>query len=129
MYRANEYYIYFIYLLESNFFKVNFKKINFRKINYFSMFGSVIENKAMFVFWNSLYGKSLSKFSCVCLSLGKLVNRKHFPVKVKFDLVSRKVFSWRIWAENTFWKLWKFKNIILFADYIKFDPQSFDCYI
>jgi len=23
----------------------------------------------------------------------------------------------------------KFKNIILFADYIKFDPQTFDCYI
>jgi hypothetical protein len=23
----------------------------------------------------------------------------------------------------------KFKNIILFADYVKFDPQTFDCYI
>ena len=23
----------------------------------------------------------------------------------------------------------KFKNIILFADYIKFGPQTFDCYI
>jgi len=23
----------------------------------------------------------------------------------------------------------KFKNIILFADYIKFDPQTFNCYI
>jgi hypothetical protein len=23
----------------------------------------------------------------------------------------------------------KFRNIILFADYIKFDPQTFDCYI
>jgi hypothetical protein len=23
----------------------------------------------------------------------------------------------------------KFRNIILFADYIKFDPQIFDCYI
>jgi hypothetical protein len=42
-------------------------------------------------------------------------------------LVSRKVFSWKIWAENTFWKLWKFKNIILFVDYIKFDPQTFNC--
>jgi len=77
--------------------------------------------KAMFVSWNSLSGKSLFKLSCVCLSLGKLVNgkhfpvngeyfpvngehfpvnekhfsvnKKHFPVKEKFGLVSRKVFS------------------------------------
>jgi len=54
----------------------------------------------MFVFRNSLSRKSLSKLSCVCLPLGKLVNgkhfpvnRKHFPVKEKFGLVSRKVFS------------------------------------
>jgi hypothetical protein len=36
-----------------------------------------------------------------------LVNTKYFPVKEKFGLVSRKVFSWKIWAENTFRKLWK----------------------
>jgi hypothetical protein len=68
----------------------------------------------MFVSRNSLTGKPLFKFSCVCLSLGKLVNEKHFPVnkehfpvnekhfpvnekhfrvKEKFGLVSRKVFS------------------------------------
>ena len=54
----------------------------------------------MFVSRNSLYGKSLSKLSCICLSLGKLVNGKHFPVngkhfpvKEKFGLVSRKMFS------------------------------------
>jgi hypothetical protein len=34
-----------------------------------------------------------------------LVNGKHFSVKEKFGLVFRKVFSWKIWAENTFWKL------------------------
>jgi len=38
-------------------------------------------------------GKPLSKLSCVYFSLGKLVNGKHFPVKEKFSLVSRKVFS------------------------------------
>ena len=85
--------------------------------------------KAMFVSWNSLSGKPLSKLSYICLTLGKLVNGKHFSVKEKFGLVSRKVFSWKIWAENTFRKLWKFKNVILFADYIKFGPQTFDCYI
>jgi hypothetical protein len=60
----------------------------------------------MFFSWNSLSGKPLSKLSCVCLPLGKLVNGKHFPVngkhfpvngkhfpvKEKFGLVSRKVF-------------------------------------
>jgi hypothetical protein len=59
-------------------------------------------------------GKPLSKLSCVCLLLEKVVNGKHFPVKgkhflvkEKFSLVFRKVFSWNIWAENTFRKLWK----------------------
>jgi len=47
----------------------------------------------MFVSRNSLSGKPLSKLSCVCLPLEKLVNEKHFPVKEKFGLVSRKVFS------------------------------------
>jgi hypothetical protein len=61
----------------------------------------------MFVFWNLFLWKSIFKFSCVCLSLEKLVNEKHFPVKEKFDLISRKVFSWKIWAENTFRKMWK----------------------
>jgi len=61
----------------------------------------------MFVSWKVVFGKPLSKLSCVCLPLGKLVNEKHFPVKGKFGLVSRKVFSSKIWAENTFQKLWK----------------------
>jgi hypothetical protein len=74
------------------------KKIGlvFRKV--FSFF-------VVFVFWKVVSGKSLSKLSCVCLPLGKLVNGKHFPVKGKFGLVFRKMFSWKIWAENTFRKL------------------------
>jgi hypothetical protein len=59
----------------------------------------------MFVSRKLVFGKPLSKLSCVCLPLGKLVNEKHFPVKGKFGLVFRKVFSWKIWAENTFRKL------------------------
>jgi hypothetical protein len=46
----------------------------------------------MFVFRKVVSGKSLSKLSCVCLPLGKLVNEKHFPFKGKFGLVFRKVF-------------------------------------
>jgi len=47
----------------------------------------------MFVSWKMVSGKPLFKLSCVCLPLEKLVNGKHFPVKEKFGLVSRKVFS------------------------------------
>jgi hypothetical protein len=36
---------------------------------------------AVFVFRKVVSGKSLSKLSCVCLQLGKLINEKHFPVK------------------------------------------------
>ena len=63
--------------------------------------------KAMFVSRKVVSRKPLSKLFYVCLPLEKLVNGKHFPVKGKFSLVSTKVFSWKIWAENTFRKLWK----------------------
>jgi uncharacterized protein YpbB len=56
--------------------------------------------KVVFVSWKVFSEKSLSKLFCVCLSLEKLVNgkhftvnKKHFPVKEKFGLVFRKVFS------------------------------------
>jgi hypothetical protein len=84
---------------------------------------------AVFVFRKVVSGKQLFKLSYICLSLEKLVNGKHFSVKGKFGLVSRKVFSWKIWAENTFRKIMKNLEMSLFADYIKFDPQTFDCYI
>ena len=149
----------------------------------------------MFVSRKVVSGKPFFKLSCVCLSLGKLVNGKHFPVngkyflvngkhfqsilvKEKFDLVFRKVFSFSCvsFPKSGFWEIifqtflclfasrkvgqWKtlsskrkiylgfqesvfLKNlggkyflevvknlkISLFADYIKFDPQTFDCYI
>jgi len=51
---------------------------------------------AVFVFRKVVSGKPLSKLSYVCLPLEKLVNGKHFPVKGKFGLVFRKVFSWKI---------------------------------
>ena len=75
------------------------------------------------------FWKSLSKLSRVCLSLQKLVNRKHFPVKEKFGLVCRKVFSFYFERKTLFRSCKKFRNIILFADYIKFGHQTFDCYI
>ena len=47
----------------------------------------------VFVFWKVVSGKSLSKLSCVCLPLEKLVNGKHFPVNEKHFLVNRKYLS------------------------------------
>jgi len=76
------------------------------------------------IFW-----KPLSKLSCVYLSLGKLANGKHFLVKEKFGLVSRKVFSLYFGRKTLSRSCEKFRNVILFADYIKFDSQTFDCYI
>ena len=65
----------------------------------------------------------------VCLLLGKLVNEKYFSVKEKFGLVFRKVFSFYFERKTLFISYEKFRNVILFVDYIKFDPQTFDCYI
>jgi hypothetical protein len=76
-----------------------------------------------------IFLKLLFKLSCVCLSLEKLVNRKHFPVKEKFGLVFRKVFSFYFGWKTLSGSCEKFRNVILFVDYIKFDSQTFDCYI
>jgi hypothetical protein len=83
----------------------------------------------MFVSRKVVSEKPLSKLSCVCLLLEKLVNEKHFPVKEKFGLVSRKVFFGKFRPKTLSGSCEKFKNIILFADYIKFSPQNFNCYI
>jgi hypothetical protein len=87
----------------------------------------------MFVSRKVVFGKPLSKLSCVCLSLGKLVNEKHFPVngkhfpvKGKFSLVYRKVFSFYFGRKTLSGSCEKFRNVILFADCIKFSPQTFD---
>jgi hypothetical protein len=58
-----------------------------------------------------------------------LINEKYFPVKGKFGLVSKKVFFFYFGRKTLFESCEKFINVILFADYIKFGPQTFDCYI
>jgi len=92
--------------------------------------------KDVFIFRKVVFEKALSKLSCVCLPLGKLVNGKHFPVnekyfpvKEKFSFVSRKVFSFYFGRKTLSGSCEKFRDVILFADYIKFGPQTFDCYI
>jgi hypothetical protein len=73
------------------------------------------------VFW-----KPLSKLFYVCLSLEKLINEKHFQVKGKFGLISRKVFSFYFGWKTLSKSCEKFRNIVLFADYIIFGPQTFN---
>jgi hypothetical protein len=85
--------------------------------------------KAMFVFWNVVSGKVLFKFSCVYLLLEKLVNGKHFPVKGNLVWFSGKCFPEKCGRKTLSGSCEKFRNVILFADYIKFSPQIFDCYI
>jgi len=76
-----------------------------------------------------LHGKWFSRnHFFVFLPLEKLVNKKHFSLRKIWLDFQESVFL-LFWTENTFQKLWKFRNIILFADYIKFGPQTFDWYI
>jgi hypothetical protein len=83
-----------------------------------------------------IFKKLFFKFFYICLSLEKLINEKHFsangkhfPVKEKFSLVFRKVFFFYFGRKTLSESCEKFRNIILFDDYIKFDPQTFDFYI
>ena len=58
-------------------------------------------------------------------TIKKNCNEKYFSVKEKFNLNFIKAFFWVLFFKN----YEKIKNILLFIDYIKFDPQSFDCHI
>ena len=81
------------------------QKILFSQRKIYLVSRKVFSLLAVFVFRKVVSRKPLSKLSCVCLPLEKLVNGKHFPVKGKIGLVFRKVFSWKIWTENAFRKL------------------------
>ena len=69
----------------------------------------------MFVSREVVSGKPLSKLSCVCLLLEKLVNGKHFSVKEKFDLVFKKCFSEKFGRKTLSGSCEKFRNVILFV--------------
>jgi hypothetical protein len=60
--------------------------------------------------------------------LEKFINKKYFLIKVKFDLVFKKVFFFYFERKIISISYEKFKNIILFTDCNKFDPQTFNCY-
>ena len=64
---------------------------------------------------------------CIYLLLEKLINEK--SVKEKFGLVFRKVFFFYFGRKTLSESSEKFRNVILFTDYIKFGPQTFNYYI
>ena len=82
-------------LVNGKHFLVNEKQfpVNFSQRKIWFGFQESVFPLAVFVFRKVVSGKSLSKLSYVCLPLEKLVNGKHFPVKGKFGLVFKKVFS------------------------------------
>jgi hypothetical protein len=51
-----------------------------------------------------------------------------FQLKKNFACFSGKCFPFILGGKH-FLEVVKNLNVILFADYIKFDPQTFDCYI
>ena len=84
--------------------------------------------KVVFVFRKVVFGKPLSKLSCVCLPSGKLVNGNTFQSKKNLAWFSGKCFPENLGGKH-FPEVVKNLEMSLFADYIKFDPQIFDCYI
>jgi len=73
--------------------------------------------------------KPFSKLLCVCLLLEKLVNGKHFPVKGKFGLVSRKMFSFYFGRKTLSGSCEKFRNVLEFDFYINFGPYFYNFYL
>jgi len=63
------------------------------------------------------------------LLLEKLINKKYFPIKEKFDVIFRKVFSFYFGRKTLSESCEKIINIILFADYIEFGPHFYNCYL
>jgi hypothetical protein len=76
-----------------------------------------------------IFYKLFFKLFHVCLPLKNLVNEKHFWMKEKLDLICRKIFSFYFGRTTLFKSYKKFKNILIFVNYIKFDHLFFDWYI
>jgi hypothetical protein len=103
--------------------------IFFKKNIVFLIYFEIKINLSPFVLHKVVYWKSISKLSYICLPLEKLDNEKHFLIKENLCFVFRKVFLFYFGWKTLSRSCKKFKNIILFTDYIKFCSQTFDCYI
>jgi hypothetical protein len=84
-------------------------------------------------FWKVIFLKLFFKYFWIYLLLKNINQQKilfdHFLIKKKFNLVFIKIFFFYFERKTFSGSCEKFRNIILFADYIKFGPQTFNCYI
>ena len=79
------------FLVNGKHFPVNGKYFSVKE-KFGLIFRKVFSILAVFVFLKVISEKSLSKLSCVCLPLEKLVNGKHFLVNKKYFPVNGKHF-------------------------------------
>jgi len=80
----------------------------------------------MFVFWEVISGKSLFKFSYVCLPLENWLTENTFQSYENLAWFLGKCFPEKFGRKTLSGSCEKFRNIILFADYITFGPQTFN---
>jgi len=88
------------------------------------------EYKKMYLYLVCLTENGFLKIIFLCLFVVRKVGQrktlfKQRKIGLGFQESVFFYFGWKTLFEN----YEKFKNIILFADYIKFGPQTFDCYI
>jgi hypothetical protein len=75
------------------------------------------------------FRKLIFKFFYIYLLLKSWWTKNIFQSKENLVWFLRKCFSKKFGRKTLSGNYEKFRNIILFADYIKFGPQNFDCYI
>jgi hypothetical protein len=120
--------------LENNFSETTFQETNKQSINNTTfcivlIVGTSYLNSRRLFFEKWFPENHFFKFFCGWLPLEKLINRKNFTVKRKFGLIFIKVFSFYFERKTLSGSCEKFRNVILFADYIKSGTQTCDCYI
>jgi len=83
----------------------------------------------VFVFGKLYSGNHFPNFPVFVYHYESWSTKNIFQLKKKIGMVFRKMFSFYFGQKTLSGSCKKFRNVILFADYIKFGPQTFDCYI
>jgi hypothetical protein len=83
----------------------------------------------LFCLWKVVFLEIIFKIILFFILLEKLVNEKYFSVKKKFNVIFKKKFFFYFREKYFLEVVKKIKNIMLFIDYIKFNIQTFNCYI
>jgi hypothetical protein len=90
--------------------------------------GILVRQRVFCLFYENSFLKIIFQTFIYLFIIKKLVNKKYFLEKKTWLSFQESVFLLFL-VKNTFRSCEKFINILLFVDYIKFGPQSFDCYI